>query len=107
MLPVLLECRMTYEEFLRQLGKAGLSVREFSELVKMNRNSVTNLAQQKEVPAHLAIIATLMGLLGDHHIEFREALLRIEIKPKRPRGGAAIGRFGGNRQIDLELTNGS
>jgi len=94
---------MTYDEFLRQLGKAGVSIREFAEAVKMNRNSVTNLAKQGEVPSHLAVMATLMGLLADHHIQFLDALARIEIKPKKPRGGAAKGRFGGTRQIDLSL----
>jgi len=94
---------MTYDEFLRQLGKAGLTVREFAEAVRMNRNSVTNLAKQAGVPSHLAVIATLMGVLADHHIEFLDELARIEIKPKKPRGGAAKGRFGGSKQIDLSL----
>jgi hypothetical protein len=94
---------MTYDEFLRQLGKAGLTIREFAEAVKMNRNSVTNLAKQGEVPSHLAVIATLMGVLADHRIHFLEALTQIEIKPKKPRGGAAKGRFGGARQTDLAL----
>lgn len=94
---------MTYDEFLRQLGKAGLNIREFAEAVKMNRNSVTNLAKQGEVPSHLAVIATLMGILADHHIQFLDALAQIQIKPKKPRGSAAKGRFGGAKQIDLGL----
>lgn len=94
---------MTYDEFLRQLGKAGLTIREFAEAVKMNRNSVTNLAKQGEVPSHLALIATLMGVLADHHIQFLDALTRIEIKPKKARGSASKGRFGGTKQMDLGL----
>ena len=91
---------MTYNEFLRQLGKAGLTVREFADAVKMNRNSVTNLSQQGEVPSHLAVIATLMGVLADHQIEFTESLSRIDIKPKKPRGSAVKSRFRVSRQTD-------
>lgn len=94
---------MTYDEFLCQLDKAGLTIREFAETVKMNRNSVTNLAKQGEVPSHLAVIATLMGVLSDHRIEFLDSLAQIKIKPKKPRGAAAKGRFGGTKQIDLGL----
>ena len=36
---------MTYDEFQRQIGKAGLTIREFADLVKMHRNSVTNYAK--------------------------------------------------------------
>ena len=92
---------MTYNEFQRQLGKAGLTIREFAEVVKMNRKSITNLSKQGEVPSHLAVIATLMGVLADHHVQFLNELARIEIKPKKPRGGAAKGRFGGTKQIEL------
>ena len=35
---------MMYEEFLRQLGKAGLTVKEFAQLIRMNRVSISNLA---------------------------------------------------------------
>lgn len=94
---------VTYNEFLSQLDKTGLTIREFAETVKMNRNSVTNLAKQGEVPSHLAVIATLMGVLADHRIEFLDTLAQIKIKPKKPRGGATKGRFGGTKQIGLGL----
>src|SRR3989344_2459701 len=61
--------RMNYIEFQRQLGKAGLNIREFASLVKMNSNSVTNCAQRGEVPSHLAVIASLMGEMADHQID--------------------------------------
>ena len=83
---------MTYLEFQRQLGKAGLSAREFADLVRMSPNSLTNYARSKRVPAHLAIIATLMAEMAEHRIDFRAALSNIEIEPKRPRGVAASGR---------------
>lgn len=95
---------MTYDEFLRQLGKAGLTVREFAALVKMNRNSVTNCAQRGGVPSHLAVIVTLMAEMAEHRVDFRQALSELEIGPKKPRGAATKGRFGGSRQAVLPIT---
>lgn len=77
---------MTYQEFLRQLGKAGLTIKEFSELVGMNRNSVSNYARLGSVPAHLAIIVSLMAELADHHLDFRKPLASLDVSPKRARG---------------------
>lgn len=94
---------MTYEEFRRQLGKAGITSREFAELIKLNPNSITNYAKQGEVPTHLAIIVSLMGDMAEHGLDFRAVLSRIEIEPNRPRGGASKGRFGGTKQFNLQL----
>ncbi|WP_245888753.1 helix-turn-helix domain-containing protein [Halomonas denitrificans] len=77
---------MTYQEFQRQLGKAGLTVKEFSELVGMTPNAVTNYARKPSVPSHLAVIAKLMGEMAEHQVDFRRALADLDIKPKRPRG---------------------
>lgn len=89
---------MTYEEFRRQLGKAGLTAKEFAELVKLNSNSITNYAKSGEVPSHLAVIAALLGEMAEHKIDFRDALSRIEIEPNKPRG-AGIGKFGGSKDV--------
>lgn len=94
---------MSYEEFRRQLGKAGLTVKGFAELIKQTPNSITNYAAQGEVPPHLAIIAALMGDMAESGQDFRATLARIEFEASKPRGGAMKGRFGGNRQIDLQL----
>lgn len=94
---------MTYDEFLRQLGKAGLSIRAFADLLHMNPNSITNYAHATEVPDHLAVIAALMGEMGEQKIDFRQVLSRIELKSKKPRGSGGTGRFGGDRQQDLDL----
>lgn len=94
---------MEYEEFKRQLGKAGITVREFADLVRLQPNSVTNYARRGEVPSHLALIVTLMGEMAENQIDFRITLSRLSIGPNKPRGAAAKGRFGGARQIDLEL----
>ncbi len=95
---------MTYEEFRRQLGKAGLTVTAFAELIKQTPNSVTNYAAQGEVPPHLAIIAALMGDMAESGVDFRATLARIEFEASKPRGGATKGRFGGSKQIGLQLT---
>ncbi|WP_264381716.1 XRE family transcriptional regulator [Pseudomonas sp. MM227] len=89
---------MTYEEFQRQLGKAGMSVKEFAGLLGMNRNSITNCSARGEIPSHLAVISVLMAEMAEHQIDFRSALARIEIVPKRPRGAGAKGKFGGSPQ---------
>jgi len=97
-------CAVTYDEFQRHIGKAGLTLREFAGLVRMNRISLSNLSNKGDVPSHLAVIATLMGILADNHVEFSKVLAQIEIKPKKPRGGAAKGQFGGSKQRSLQLS---
>ncbi|MEK2600043.1 XRE family transcriptional regulator [Burkholderia arboris] len=94
---------MTYDEFRRQLGKAGLTTRELAVLIKSNPNSVTNYARTGQVPSHLAVIAALLGEMGERRLDFRRVLSSIEIEPKRPRGGAVKGRFGGSRQGQLPI----
>jgi hypothetical protein len=91
---------MSYEEFLRQIGKAGLSVRQFAEIVKMNRISLSNYAKKGDVPSHLAVIAALVGEMGEQKIDFKSLLAQIDIEPKKPRG-AGIGKFGGDKQEAL------
>lgn len=88
---------MRYEEFKRQLGKAGLTAREFADLVGLNRNSVSNFAIADVVPSHWAIVALLMGEMAEREIDFRDTLSRIEITPNKPRGAGA-GTFGGNKK---------
>lgn len=92
---------MTYDEFQRQIGKAGLSIREFAELVKMNRISLSNNKKKGDVPSHLAVIAVLLGEMAEQQIDFRTVLSGIDIAPKKPRGAGAKGRFGGSKQSDL------
>lgn len=96
---------MTYEEFQRQIGKAGLTLREFADLVKMNRISISNYGHKGEVPSHMAVIAALLGEMAERKIDYREVLTRIDILPKKPRG-AGIGKFGGSKQAGLDLFGG-
>ncbi|MCK9259718.1 MAG: XRE family transcriptional regulator [Azoarcus sp.] len=94
---------MTYNDFLAELGKAGLSVRAFAELIGMNPNSVSNYAGIGEVPCHLAFIAALLAEMNVHGIDFQPALGRIGASRKKPRGRAKLGRFGGGKQEQLEV----
>ncbi|WP_208456321.1 XRE family transcriptional regulator [Burkholderia vietnamiensis] len=94
---------MTYDEFLAELGKAGLSVRGFAELIGMNRNSVSNYASCGEVPQHLAVIAVLLGEMNLRGIAFVPAIERVTVTRKKPRGRGRPGRFGGDKQEQLEL----
>ena len=92
---------MRYEEFQRHVGKAGLSLTEFAKLIRMNRVSLSNLSRREEVPSHLAVIASLLGEMAEHGLDFRATLERLEISPKKARGGASPRRFGGTKQNDL------
>ena len=94
---------MTYEAFLKSLGRAGLSVRAFADLVGMKPNSVSNYARMGEVPRHLAVIAALCGEMNVCGIDYQRVVSRIGAEPKKPRGAAKLGRFGGDRQEQLEL----
>lgn len=68
---------MTYTEFKRQLGKAGLTVRAFAALLGQTPNSITNYASKGEVPTHLAIIAVLMAEMADAGLDFKDALRSV------------------------------
>jgi hypothetical protein len=92
---------MTYIEFQRHVGKAGLTIKSFAELIRMNRISLSNYAKQGEVPSHLAIIAALLGEMADRGIDYRAVLTRIDVASKKPRGAGKSGRFGGNPEGDL------
>jgi hypothetical protein len=94
---------MTYDEFQRQIGKAGLNIRQFAELVKMNRISVSNYGKKGLVPSHLAVIAALLGEMAERQINYQEILSKIDITPKKPRGAGKHGKFGGDKQSDLDL----
>ena len=73
---------MKYKEFIRNIGKAGLSLKEFAELIKINRISLSNYSQKGEVPDHLAVIATLMGILADNDIPFIPSVEKLDLTIK-------------------------
>ena len=89
---------MPYANFLEELRKTGLSVREFAELIGMNPNSVSNYARTGELPTHLALIAVLVVGISEMGGDYRRIMSRVERVRKKPRGSASQGRFGGWRQ---------
>ena len=84
---------MTYDEFKRQVGKAGITTREFAKLIKLNPNSITNYAKKGAVPSHLAIIVALMGEMAENKINFKATLENIGLDSKKPRGKEAKSGF--------------
>lgn len=94
---------MTYDEFQRQIGKAGLTLRQFAELLKMNRISLSNYGKKGEIPSHLAVIAALLGEMAERRVDYREILSRIDITPKKPRGAGKGGKFGGDKQTGMDF----
>jgi len=94
---------MSYDDFITELGKAGLTVREFANLVGMRANSVSNNAKRGEVPAHLAIIASLLAELHSNGIPFKPIFAHLNLSKKKPRGNASSGKFGGDKQEQLEF----
>ncbi len=96
---------MSYDEFIAELGRAGLSVRRFAELIGMRPNSVSNNAKRGEVPTHLAVIAALLSELGVRRIPIDPIFSRLALTniAKKPRGASSVGKFGGDKQGHLEL----
>ncbi|EJU9614759.1 MULTISPECIES: DNA-binding protein [Pseudomonas] len=94
---------MPYSDFLAELQKAGLSVRAFAELIGMNPNSLSNYARCGELPTHIALIAVLVAGISEMGGDYRQIMSRVALTPKRPRGGARQGRFGGDPQQDMDF----
>lgn len=94
---------MSYDDFILELGKAGLSVRDFAALVGMRANSVSNYSKRGEVSSHLGIIAALLAELRLNGIPHESVFDRVDVNMKKSRGSAATGKFGGDPQTQLEL----
>ena len=88
---------MPYAAFREELRKAGLSVREFAELIGMNPNSISNYARAGELPTHLALIAVLVVGISEMGGDYRRIMSRVGRVRKQPRGSARLGRFAGGR----------
>ena len=95
---------MSYDDFISELGKAGLSVRDFAALLGMRANSVSNYSQRGEVSSHLGIIAALIAELRLNGISHKPVFDRVDVNKKKFRGGAATGKFGGDPQTRMELS---
>lgn len=74
---------MEYKEFRRQLGKAGLTINEYADLLHMLPKSVSNYAKKGHVPQFHAVIAVALGYAGDTKLNFIDLLARYEVFPVR------------------------
>jgi hypothetical protein len=88
---------MIYDEFKRHVGKAGLTIRAFADLLKLKPASISNYSKTGKVPSHLAVIIVLLAEMAEHRIDYREVLSRADIAPKKARG-AGKGKFAGDPQ---------
>lgn len=86
---------MTYDEFQRHVGKAGLKLYEFARYMDLNPTTISN-KRSRGVPRHLAMVAVLLGELADRGIDYRELLARNGIEPTAPRNSDANGAAKGN-----------
>lgn len=94
---------VTYNDFIAELNKAGLTVRRFAEFMSMQPNSVSNNKKSGEIPMHLAVIASLLAEMSSHGIDYAPIFERLEPGRKKPRGAARSGKFAGDPQGVLEL----
>ena len=96
---------MTYDDFLGELNKAGLSVKRFADLIGMQPNSISNNKKRGEIPIHLALIASLLAEMSTRHIDYEAVVTRVQPVKKLPRGAAIGGRFAGDKQTTLGFAN--
>lgn len=94
---------MSYSDFLAELQRVGLSVRAFAGLIGMNPNSLSNYAGQGELPTHIALIAVLVAGVAEKGGDYRQIMSRVALTPKKPRGSAKPGRFGGDPQQAMDF----
>lgn len=93
---------MTYDEFQRHIGKAGLKLHEFASMMDMSRVSLSNYRKKGDVPRHLSMIAVLIGEMAERGIDFQAILTQFDNSPKKPRG-SGTGRFCGDKQENLDI----
>lgn len=94
---------MSYSDFLAELQRLGLSVRAFAELIGMNPNSLSNYARQGDLRTHIALIAVLVTGVSEKGGDYRQIMSRVVLTPKKPRGNAKPGRFGGDPQQAMDF----
>lgn len=76
---------MNYEELTRNIRKAGLDIKEFAELIKVNPNSITNLKSKKKMPKNIVIIAVLLGEMKEAKLPFRNYLNSLDLEEQKAR----------------------
>ena len=93
---------MDYEEFVRNIRKTGLTIKEFANLIKTNPNSITNLSTKEKMPKNLAIIAVLLGEIADKGIEYKYLFEKMDLQPQKARNKEAFRNMSNFDQRRLE-----
>ena len=96
---------MTFDEFVVELGRAGLSIRGFASLLRMRPNLITDNGKRGEVPSHLAVMAALLSELRLSDVPAAPVFARIDLSKKERRGAATVGLFAGDQQGVLDLNS--
>lgn len=76
---------MNYEELKRNIRKAGLDIKDFAELIKVNPNSITNLKSKKKIPKNIGIIAVLLGEMKEAKLPFKDFLNSLDLEEQKAR----------------------
>ena len=76
---------MKYNEFIRNITKAGLDIKKFAELIKANPNSITNLKAKNKIPKNIAIIAVLLGEMVDKGLEYKHLFEKLDLEEQKAR----------------------
>ena len=89
---------MIYNEYIGETGKAGLYIREFTDLLAMRPNSVSDIVKRGKVPSHLTIIADILVGMHIQGIPFGPIFFYLDLTKKKSRGSASSCKFGGGKQ---------
>ena len=76
---------MNYEELKRNIRKAGLDIKDFAELIKVNPNSITNLKSKEKMPKNTAVIAVLLGEMVDKGLEYKHLFEKLDLREQKAR----------------------
>lgn len=76
---------MNYEELKRNIRKAGLDIKDFAELIKVNPNSITNLKSKEKMPKNIAVIAVLLGEMVDKGLEYKHLFEKLDLEEQKAR----------------------
>jgi hypothetical protein len=86
--------RVEYKEFERLLKSAGLSKKEFAELMNMKPAAVTNYSSKPEgVARHLAVVAILCCAMKEQGLDFRRTIGLVPAQHKKGRLKAKQGKL--------------
>jgi hypothetical protein len=68
---------MDYVTFKDCIRRSGFGIKEFAELIGMNRKSISNYSSRTTVPEHLALIALLMVELEHRDVNIKEIVAKL------------------------------